>query len=86
MEASKGKCMKNKRIRLTKDIMFDLFDISTLHREVTYEFALNEINAKEWLNTMYDKDLINFSKRFLRDSKTVKNARTRLKRAFDKYL
>lgn len=66
--------------------MFDLFDISTLHREVTFEFALNEISAKEWLKTMYDKNVIKFSKLFLRDSKTIKNARTRLKRAFYKYL
>lgn len=37
-------------------IVKNIIDISTHHRESTYEFVEKKIDGKEWLKRCYDKD------------------------------
>lgn len=62
---------------------FDYFEISTLHREVTCEFADGELNSQEWIKLLYEKKTRNFAKKLLK-SFGVKKTRTRLKRHTNK--
>lgn len=73
-----------KNIRLTEDVWYDYFEVSTLHKEVTCEFADGDMSSTEWIKSLYDRRTKAFAKKLLRECGTVKKTRTRLRRFTNK--
>ena len=46
-------------------IIDTILDVSTLHREITYEFVEKRINGKDWIKQCYDKDAKRLAKSYI---------------------
>ena len=69
-------------IRLTDDVMYDMFDYATSAREETMDFAEGHTTGKHWLEMLYHNPANKFARKLIRIY-GVKGTRSKLKRKYN---